>query len=665
MVSRREVLVLGSTLLLSACGGGGGGAGVGDGSGPPGIPAGGAGPDGVPMVGWSRSLHASGDVQAGASDQPSVLTSSLALRLGWGAPPSAAQQDVLPTARSYIPPAAAPGFSVAIWARNRGPRTLTFRFRLFDSTGARQVSWNCAVDPLDRWILLTMSPSQHGMASWNFGQDAIGAVRVEQQDDTPEGPWQPGDYLLLGDVYVDVPGQALFLITFDDGFDSQRNPAPPLLSSPANHVTRSDNGVFLTVGTHTVVIGDAIVFPGPAPTGLLPSTPYWVRTIPAANAFTLATDATLMVGVASSGFVGDCAFEFANNPLGSGQRIVESYGFKGSMFLVPGWLGTTGVYGYSRRPNKFMTAADALAMHAQGWSVGSHSFSHPSSAENAGLRLLGPYGYFLSDPVDFMPAQYLRAWGLDASFRRRAIRADAGSNVVTFENPHRFLLNMPITFVDAAPPGFVPGMTYYCQSIGTPVTATFASDQGSLNATVAVTTGWTGLANYRYPGAALDDSAIYQDIMAGIAGLEALGIPTGTRFFALPQGAADIYVRSACIRAGLQWVRGASDHAHTIAAGYPTGGGLSNISNVPGGWLAQPDSIETDNINDPPIGTIISYIDDAIAQRACGCSYHHAVAGATVANLDSTCASLRLREDRGLVKVVTLDEMAALLGRPR
>jgi hypothetical protein len=653
MVSRRDVLVLGSTLLLSACGGGGSS----------GSDVAVSGPYGVPLLGWSGSLQANGDVQVGASDLPSVTAPGLALRLGWGAPPSTAQHGVVPAAQSYIPPAAAPGFSVAIWARNRGPRTLAFRFRLFESTGQREVSWRCAVDPLDRWILLTMSPIQHAMANWNFGQDAPGAVRVEQQDDTPEGPWQPGDYLLFGDVYVDVPGQALFLITFDDGFDSQRNPAPALPSSPSNHVTRTDNGVFFTVGMHTVVVGDAIVFPGTPPTGLLPSTRYWVQTIPAPDAFTLAMDATLAVGIASSGFVGDAAFEFANDPSGSGQQIVESYGFKGSMFLVPGWLGTTGVYGYSRRPNKFMTAADALAMHAQGWSVGSHSFSHPSSAENAGLRLLGPYGYFLSDPLDFMPSQYVSAWGLDASFRRRAIRADAGTNLVTFENPHRFLVNMPITFVDVAPPGFVTGITYYCQSIGSPVTATFASDQGSLSATVVVPAGWTGLANYRYPGAALDDSAIYNDILAGIAGLETLGIPTGTQFFALPQGAADIYVRSACIRAGLKWVRGASDHAHTIAAGFPTGGGLSGIPNTPGGWLAQPDSIQTDSFDSPSIGAITAYIDEGITQQACGCSYHHAVAGATMGNLDSTCARLRERADRGLVRVVTLDEMAALQGR--
>lgn len=662
MVSRREVLILGSTMLLSACGGGGRRPDTLSGVSP--VPAsGGAGPYGLPVAGWSGALQSSGDVQVGPSDQPSAAASSLALRLGWANPPSTVQEAVQPEVQGYVPPDAAPGFSVAIWARNPGPRTLPFRLRLFDSTRARQVCWNCAVDPLNRWVLLTISPSQHALATWDFGRDAIGAARLEQQDDTPEGPWQPGDFLLFGDVYVDVPGQPLFLITFDDGFDSQRNPAPPPPNSPVNRVIGTNNGVFFTIGTHTAVVGDPIVFQGSAPTGLAAWTPYWVQAIPAPNAFTLATDRTLAVGVASTGFAGDAPFVFADLPSRSGQQIVESYGFKGSLFLVPEWLGTTGLYGYGGLPGKFMSVADALAMQEQGWSVGSHSFSHPASAENAGLRLLGPYGYFLSNPVDFLPAEYVRAWALDASFRRRAISAQVGTNLVTFENPHRFLINMPITFVDTAPSGFVPGVVYYCQSIASPVAASFATDRGSLAATVAVVAEWAGLANYRYPGAALDDSAIYNDIVAGIAGLVALGFPGAAKFFALPQGAADLHVRSACLRAGLAWIRGASDHAHTIAAGHPTGGGLSNIDSAPGGWLAQPDSIQTDNFTTPSMHDIVGYIDDGIAQHACGCSYHHAVSGATMANLENACATLRTRVDAGLVKVVTLDGLAALLGR--
>ncbi|MGJ7918646.1 hypothetical protein ACI48D_24645, partial [Massilia sp. LXY-6] len=611
---------------------------------------------------WSGALQSSGNVQLVASDQPSAMPSSKALRLGWAQTPTTAQQSVLATAQGYVPSSTQTGFTVAIWARNPGKRTLTFRLRLFDATTKHLVQWNCAVDPLDRWILLTMSPSQQASSTWDLGHDAVGAVRLEQQDDTPEGPWQPDDYLLFGDIYAGVPGQPLFLITFDDGFDSQRNAAPPPDMS-GYRVTSSDNGVFVTDGQDTVAVGASIIFPTVAPTGLAPGVRYWVRTVPARNTFTLATDATLSTGVASSGFAGSAPFSLADGPQRSGQQIVESYGFKGSVFLVPGWLGTMGVYGYGSHPNKFLSAADAKAMYAEGWSIGSHSNTHPSSAENAGLRLLGPYGYFLSNPVDFLPAQYVRAWGLNASFRRRAIKAAAGSNVVSFENPHRFLVNMPIVFTDDAPSGFVPGITYYCQSIPSPATATFASDQGSLNATVKVRADWTGLGQYRYAGSAPDDSAIYKDIMAGIAGVQALGIPTGGKYFALPQGGADIYVRSACLRSGLKWIRGASAHAHTFAVGYPTGGGLSAIANTPGGWLAQTDCIQTDNTIRPSISDIVSYIDEGIAQHACGCSYHHMVDGATTANLENMCATLRARADQGLVKVVTLDQMDALLRR--
>jgi hypothetical protein len=664
MVSRRDVLVLGGATLLSACGGGGGRPGDTGGAAPgPGTTAP-RGPYGVLVADWAGALQASGDVQAGPADQPSGAFGATTLRLGYDAPPSSARQGVVAGAQAYAPPQAAPGFSAALWVRNRGPRTLAFQLRLFNAGGAHQLRWNCAADPEGRWILLTMSPSQLAMSSWAFGTDTVGAVRIEQQDDAPEGPWQPGDALEFGEVYIDVPGTPLFLITFDDGFDSQRNPAPPPPAVAGQCVTATHDGTFVTAAANTVVVGDTIVFPLAAPSGLQAGVRYWVQSLPAPNAFTLAADATLATPVPSDGYAGNAPFSLANGPARSGQQIVESHGFKGSLFLVPGWLGTTGVHGYSRRPNRFMTAADAQAMHADGWSVGSHTMTHPSSADNAGLRLLGPYGYFLSNPVDALPAQYVRAWGLNAAWRRRLVAAAAGSNVLTFEHPHQFLINMPIVFTGAVPPGLEPGVPYYCQTIPSPVSATFATDQGSLNATADVRADWTGLADYRYPGAALDDSAIFDDIVAGIAGLAALGIPTGANYFALPHGAADVYVRSACLRAGLGWIRGASDRAHTIAAGYPTGGGLSNIANTPGGWLAQPDCIQTDNLDAPSITTILDYVDAGIAQKACGCSYHHMVGGATVANLDNLCAALRTRADQGLVQVVTLDQMAAMVRRP-
>lgn len=346
----------------------------------------------------------------------------------------------------------------------------------------------------------------------------------------------------------------------------------------------------------------------------------------------------------------------------SGREVVERSGFKGNLFIVPSWLGTNGVHGYGSAPNRFMAPDDVKALHAAGWSIGSHTNTHPASRDNAGLRLLGPYGYFLSNPVDRLPELYVHAWGLNAAHRRRANRAVAGSATIAFENPHQFLVNMPIVFTSAPPPGFAQSTVYYVQSTPSATSATFATDQGSLRDTVAAKEDWSGLADYRYAGSANDDSAIHEDIVAGIRGLERLGIRSGASFFALPQGSADSFVRSACVRAGLKWVRGASLHGHTFTAGRPTGGGLQNIANQPGGWLAQPDSVQTDGAATPSLPQIRDYVDATIAQGACGCSYHHDVQGATVGNLHGLCAYLRGRVDAGAIDVVTLDRLARILG---
>lgn len=582
MVTRREVLIFGvASTWLSACGGGGG---ANAGRPQTTLLSLSRGTYGTRIVDWSQDPGSNGRAIDSTSDLPISADPAVAMvRLAQTTPAGFVQQGVLPSARGLIPAGTWPGFSLGLWVKNPNARTLNFEVRVQNETGSHMVRWNCAIEPTGTWTFLTMSPSQHVPMGWVFGQDAPGAVRITQQDNMAEGAWQPGEQLLFSTVYVDVASRPLFLITFDDGNDSQRNP-PTIVTPPGS-----------------------------------------------------------------------------KNLLRSGQQIVEGYGFKGSLFLVPAWLGTTGVFGYGGKRNRFMSAIDAQAMHAEGWSVGSHTNSHPSSAENAGLRLLGPYGYFLSNPVDNLPALYVKTWKLDGTYRRRAISAEPATNAITFESAHRFLVNMPIVFTDDAPPGLAVGTTYYCQSVPSSNTATFATDQGSLKSTAVVTAAWTGLANYRYAGASNDDAAIFADIMAGVAGVAALGIPTAATFFALPQGAADSYVRSACIRARLKWVRGASWHAHTIPVGLPTGGGLSGIDIQPGGWLAQLDCVQTDAAVKPSIADINTYIDDTIIQGACGCSYHHGVRAATVSNLDNMCSYLRQKADAGAIDVVTLDQMAAIL----
>lgn len=586
MTTRREVLILGAAAVcLSACGGGGGNSGTTLAAGgtstrtplpaptPAPTPAPPPAPQGVhgtKIAEWTKLINPVG-ASVIASTGGDGAPSGTLLKVEQGAQSAVGQQLVLPEVTGLVPKGTDPGFPVGIWACNPGRRTLTFRFCILNSDGSKEIFWNCAVDPSAGWVFLTMSPTQQVRLGWQFGVDAPVSVRILQIDNQGEDPWQPGEYLLFGAVYVDLSYRPVFLITMDDGFASQRH--------------------------------------APSPT------------------------------------------------VASGQQVVERYGFKGSLFIVPGWLGTEGVYGYGKLKCAFLSAADVLAMHAEGWAIGSHSNTHPSSRDNAGLRLLGPYGYFQSNPIDNLSEVYARTWSLNSGHRRRVIGATAGNEFLAFENDPQLLVNQPIVFTDGAPPGFAVGTIYYCQETPTPGTASFATDRGTLLKTVVPTANWSGLANYRYPGSANDDSAIYADIMAAIDALTAMGITTGGSYFALPQGAADRYVRSACIRAGIKWIRGASYRGQTFAFGRPTGGSLSQLGEAPGGWIAHPDCVQTDGGVTPSVDQITQYVDTAVRLGACGCSYHHDVQSNTIGNLDALCAYLKTQSDARLIDVLTLDQL--------
>lgn len=573
MVTRREVLILGAaSVCLPACGGGGGSIVASFGSSPTPVPT--AAPPnqavrGTKIIEWTALVGPIGTsvIMTNAADN---APSDTVMRMTQTMQAAVGQQAVLGEVAGLVPKGTSPGFTVGMWARNPGTRTLDFTFSILNAQGTHEIRWNCAVDPSAGWVFLTMSPTQQIALGWQFGIDAPAMVRITEQDAMSEGRWEVGESLLFGPVYVDLAYRPFFFITFDDGIASQRS----------------------------------------APSATVPS----------------------------------------------GQQVVERYGFKGTLFIVPSWLGTSGVYGYSRSRNTFMSSSDVQALHAEGWAIGSHSNTHPSSRDNAGLRLLGPYGYFLSNSIDNLPDAYVRAWNLNSTNRRRVVGASAGSAVLAFENNPELLPNMPIVFTDVAPPGFTVGATYYCHDTPADSSATFATDQGSLKNIVVASANWSGLANYRYPGSANDDSAIYADIIAGVNGLAALGISTGASYFALPQGSADRYVRSACIRSGIKWIRGASYRGQSFAFGRPTGGGLSQIGDQPGGWIAHPDAVQIDASVTPSPDQIRQYVDNTVSMGACGCSYHHGVQADTVGNLDALCAYLKTKVDANQLDVLTLDQ---------
>lgn len=619
---------------------------------------------------WTGTLqNSAGTAALVTGDLPAWADNATqALKLTQNATPSFGQQNPIDGGQLVIPKGTSPGFSAGIWVKNPNSRTLNFELRLFNVNAAKSVFWSGAIEPTNTWTFLTFSAAQLGnQGSWTMGTDGVAYVRVTQKDNGPEGAWNAGEYLLFGNVYVDPTSRPRFMLQFDDGYASVRYPISSAKVSGTAYVSASATNTLTTAAAHSLIVGEPLSFTEGTPTGLTVNTTYWVRTAPSSTTFTLATDSTLatqVTGITDGAYTG--RYQYAGSQARSAQELVESYGFRGSLFVVGSWIGTNGRYGYVSVGGSFLSGADIQAMWADGWAVGSHSNTHPSNNESAGLRLLGPFGYYLSNPADNLPAQYLTNWSLTGVRRRATSATQASPSVVTFEAAHQFLPNQPIVWTDVAPTGFTVGTTYYVKTTPSSTTATFATDQGVLAAGVNNTTAaWSGTANYRWPGSAPDDSAIYADIMAGVAAVDALGIPTGGTFFALPQGAADTYVRSACIRASLKWVRGISGtggtNAKTITVGLPSGQGLYNTGGMySGGWLAQPDALQTDGVN--TIAQNKAYVDDLITQGACGCNFHHVYGLSTLVALDQLCSYLRTKVDAGQLDVITCDELAKELG---
>lgn len=617
---------------------------------------------------WGALQNSAGTVQLVQGDLNPNSISTNALKITGNVAISFGQVNPIAGNQAYQPLNILSGaFTAGVWVKNLSSRTLAFELRFYNTGASHNIRWNCAIDPGIGWQFITVSPGQNIAGGGWVASDAVAYCRVSQVDTASDGPWGVGDSILVGEVFVDCKTRPRMLITFDDGVSTQcaRTPLNTAKVSGTAFVSSTNANVLTTAANHTLSIYEPLIFIDTAPTGLSLNTVYYVQTVPAANTFTLATDAALTTTATTTGFAGNAPYQYAGTQSRSCQEIVENYGFRGTLFIVPGWLGTTGKYGYGGNSTSYMTVLDVLQMWKDGWSVGSHSNTHPSNNENAGLRLLGPYGYFYSNTFDNLPASYLTAWSITSVTGRRRTTAgtQASPSVFTTENAHQMLINFPIMFTDVAPTGCQLGVTYYVASVPSSATYTLATDQGTLlNKVNNVTGAWAGTANYRYPGASNDDSAIYNDVVTCAETLKAFGITTAYKFFALPQGAADIYVRNAITRAGFQWVRGISGYqgVATIPIGIPSGGGLSQVYDVPGGWLKQLDAVQTDGTN--TVAQNLQYIQNTITLGACGCSYHHGFAITNLLQLDRFCSDLYTQSKAGNLDVITADELAKELG---
>ena len=228
---------------------------------------------------------------------------------------------------------------------------------------------------------------------------------------------------------------------------------------------------------------------------------------------------------------------------GNYKSICDYYGFRATAYVRLDKVGSSG----------YMTWDQLRALRDAGWTIGSHSASHPEYSGNQGLRMLGPYGLALS-----------------------------------------------------------------------------------------------------WPGAAADDSAIYDDVCACRDAMLAQGLIDAWHF-ALPQGGWDLQVRSACIRAGFKSVRAIS----SATTGYPVRGskhvGGGNYGSVwHTGWFELAGAIQVDGT--PTLANIQAYIDEVIRLGATGSCYTHGIDATTATKFDGMCAYLKAKQDAGLIRVMTVAE---------
>lgn len=331
----------------------------------------------------------------------------------------------------------------------------------------------------------------------------------------------------------------------------------------------------------------------------------------------------------------------------SAKQMLDYYGFKGTMYVVPALVDGTAT---NVRSDEIQELLDA------GWAIGSHSATHPIDSVGAGSRLLGPYGYYRSRAQRAANASEA-ATALDC----RVTGTNSGTGVFTTENAHQMLTGGKLTFFDPLqlPSGCQLGITYYVINTGA-TTFKLATTPGNANAGTAIPlpSNWSGLAEWRWPGSAPDDSAIYDDIKAGIDGLTLKGFRGHEKFFALPQGGWDHYVRSAVERLGISHTRGISSTAanhRDLHVGHSTGGTTSSSPYVVlSGWPEQGSAISTDQSFTLVQAT--DFVDECITFGYTGANYHHSVQNSADI-LDGLLAYLKTKSDAGLIDVMTVWEL--------
>lgn len=212
-------------------------------------------------------------------------------------------------------------------------------------------------------------------------------------------------------------------------------------------------------------------------------------------------------------------------------ELAEAFGLRATLYILTRHVGQQG---------GFATVAQLLAAQSRGHLIAFQSHANPIDGNNAGLRLLGPYGYDL------------------ASFVYGSVSASSATSRLTTTAAHKAIVvntggvfgdqGYPVQLYGTSLPGGLDTTTKYWLY---PVDATTlslhlteADSMTGANPVAISSNGGAGTWGYRYWGSAPDGSAILQDFRTGQALMQQWGL-NGWRHYAPNQGGWDAHIEAA------------------------------------------------------------------------------------------------------------------------
>jgi hypothetical protein len=341
--------------------------------------------------------------------------------------------------------------------------------------------------------------------------------------------------------------------------------------------------------------------------------------------------------------------------------LAERFGLRSTLFVLTRHVG---------QPGGFATVAQLLAMQARGHLIALQTHANPLDGNNAGMRLLGPYGYYVQD------------------FVYGSVAGDSANNKLTTGSAHKVIRvnsgglygdqGYPVQMFGTNLPAPLDTVTKYwlaeLNANDLRVYLTEADSMAGTNPVVLTSNGTNGNWGYRYWGSAPDSSAILADFRAGQALLQQWGF-NGWRHLALNQGGWDAHVEEACRilqeEGSLLTVRGTQGNTGAASASFfprsPAGyfgGAVGSATNTQlGTSLSEvfnlPVALDTDAAVQ---ATSQAYVQAICAAGAIGFSYHHHQANTT--KMAQQCAyydAVAYARDLGLCLTGTAEDLYLLL----